>query len=87
MLVSEEIPDISSACASPISTRVFWRLVASTVFWSGTVILGDVVSTIVTLCSILDSFPATSVAVHVTIVSPIGKNSGALFVMEISCIS
>ena len=40
------------------------------------------VSTIVTLCSILDSFPATSVAVHVTIVSPIGKNSGVSLIIE-----
>ena len=59
-------------------------LVASISISAGTVILGDVVSTMVTLCSILDSFPATSVAVHVTTVSPIGKNSGASLIIDIT---
>ncbi len=37
-----------------------------------------------TVCVVVAVFPTMSVAVHVTIVFPIGKNSGALFSTEIT---
>ena len=76
-LTMEEIPDMSLASAWPISTRVSWRLVASTVRSSGTVKVGIVVSTIVTVCVAMEWFPASSVIIQVTSVSPIGNMSGA----------
>ena len=81
-LVIEIISPLSVAVASPRSMMFWSKLVASISISVGICKDGDVVSTIVTFCSILDSFPATSVAVHVTIVSPIGKNSGASLITE-----
>ena len=49
---------------------------ASAIIESGTVILGAVVSTIVTVCVALAELPDVSVAVHVTVVSPITKIYG-----------
>jgi len=64
LLVIEIISPLSVAVASPRS-MVFWsKLAASISISTGICKDGDVVSTIVTFCSILDSFPATSVAVH-----------------------
>ena len=45
--------------------------------------LGGVTSIKMTFCSIMDIFPITSVTVQVTMVSPSGKTSGALFSKEI----
>ena len=50
---------------------------ASTVRSSGAVKVGMVVSTIVTVCVAMEWFPASSVIIQVTSVSPIGKTSGA----------
>ena len=69
---------ISVAVAVPIS-NIFSNDVASKMISFGTSKTGAVSSTIVTFCVILDEFPDSSVAVHVTVVSPSGKNSGALF--------
>src|SRR3990172_11358266 len=55
--------------------------VASDSISSGATIVGVVVSTTVIFCDAIAEFPDTSVAVHVTIVSPSGKTDGALFVI------
>src|SRR3989304_1581608 len=55
--------------------------VASDSISSGATIVGVVVSTTVIFCDAIAEFPDTSVAVHVTIVSPSGKVDGALFVI------
>jgi len=48
---------------------------------TGAVILGIVVSTIVTVWLVVLVFPLASVAVHVIMVSPRGNVAGALLVM------
>ena len=73
---------LSVAIDSPNWTSFWSLLVASTIISSGTVKVGDIVSIMVTLCSVLTVFFDSSVAIQVTMVSPIGKNSGALFVIE-----
>ena len=78
------ISPLSVAVASPKSTSLFSILVASITISSGACKIGVVVSTTITFCSVVDAFPATSVAVHVTIVSPSGKNSGASLAIEIT---
>ena len=45
--------------------------------------LGAVVSTTETVCVDIAKLPDESVAVHVTVVSPSGNESGASFVIEI----
>ena len=45
--------------------------------------LGAVVSTTETVCVAVAKLPDESVAVHVTVVSPSGNESGASFVIEI----
>ena len=72
---------MSVAVASPISTGVF-TAVASVVISSGFISNGFVVSSIVTFCTAVVSFPFASVAVHITSVVPIGKVSGALFLIS-----
>ena len=47
---------------------------------SGACKTGIVESSMVIFCAKFDVFPVKSVAVHVTIVSPMGKNSGASLV-------
>ena len=59
-------------------------LVASTIMSSGICKIGEMVSMMVTLCSVLTVFPDSSVAIQVTVVSPMEKNSGASFVIEIA---
>ena len=44
--------------------------------------IGEIVSTTLTNCSALVVFPDVSVTVHVTVVSPSGKNSGASFTSD-----
>ncbi len=51
---------------------------------SGICKIGEMVSMMVTLCSVLTVFPDSSVAIQVTVVSPMEKNSGASFVIEIA---
>src|SRR5574343_610706 len=46
----------------------------------GATINGATVSTIVTICVAVDTFPELSVTVHVTVVFPIGNTKGALLV-------
>ena len=80
--VIEAISPLSVAVASPRSTSFCSKLVASITIFSGTCKIGNIVSKTVIFCSMLAVFPPTSVAVQVTIVSPIEKNSGASFVIE-----
>ena len=80
--VIDAISPLSVAVASPKWTSLCSKLVASSTISSGTCKIGNMVSKTVIFCSMLDVFPPTSVAVQVTMVSPIGKNSGALFVTE-----
>ena len=56
--------------------------VASDITFSGVVIIGAVVSTTVIVCVAVDELPEESVAVQVTMVSPRGKTSGALLVID-----
>ena len=53
---------------------------AFTVTFAGAVIVGFVLSFIVTVCVAVAVFPEPSVTVHVTVVVPNGKVAGALFV-------
>ena len=55
--------------------------VALTIISSGVIIIGGVLSMIVTCCTSVMKLPDASVAVHVTVVAPSGKNSGASFVI------
>ena len=64
------------------STVVDSEDVASTVTESGAVMLGSVVSIIVTVCVVVAELPDESVAVHVTIVFPNGNASGLLLIMD-----
>ena len=54
---------------------------------SGIVMVGCVVSTTVILWDCVVEFPDSSVAIHVTMVSPKEKLDGALFIILTSCIS
>ena len=78
------ISPLSVAIDSPNWTLFWSLLVASTITSSGTCKIGEIVSIMVTLCSVLTVFPDSSVAVQVTVVSPTGKNSGASLVIETS---
>ena len=78
-LVTESISDISSTMEFSRTTTFSCSDIASTIIDSGAVMLGAIVSTIVTNCVLDMEFPEVSVAVHVTMVSPNGKNSGASF--------
>ena len=68
---------MSVAAAWPISTGIPSGLVASTTMLDGGVIVGGVVSLTVTIWVSEAEFPEVSVAVQVTVVIPIGNNSGA----------
>ncbi len=76
------ITPLSVALTSPKSTSLLSILVASIIMSSGACKIGNVLSTTITFCSVVDVLPTTSVAVHVTKVSPSGKNSGALLIIE-----
>ena len=78
LCVIDEIPVMSWASAWPISTNVSWKLDASTVWSCGIDSPGFVVSTIVIVWVVICELPDASVAVQVTVVSPIGKTSGAV---------
>ena len=80
----EMISPLSVALDSPKSTSLLSILVASIIMSSGACKIGNVLSTTITFCSVVDVLPTTSVAVHVTIVSPSGKNSGASLIIEIT---
>jgi hypothetical protein len=62
---------------TPVAVQVEFAL---TVTADGAVIVGFVLSRTVTICVAVAIFPALSVAVQVTVVFPIGKAAGALFV-------
>ena len=82
LLVIEGISSIiSSTDARPISSTdsIF---VVSTIIFSGVIRIGAVVSTTVIVCVAVDELPEESVAVQVTMVSPRGKTSGALLVID-----
>jgi len=75
---------ISVAVAVPIATACPGGVVvvaSSAVISAGGVIVGEVVSTMVTLCCAVAELPVASVAVHSTIVVPSGNNAGALSVI------
>ena len=78
-LVISAISTISDPIASPISTILESLDIASTLISLGNAIDGVVVSTNEISCWAVVIFPEASVAVHVTMVSPNGKNSGASF--------
>ena len=80
----EMISPLSAALDSPKTTPLLSIPVASITMSSGACKIGDVVSTTITFCSVLDVLPTMSVAVHVTKVSPSGKNSGASLVIDIT---
>ena len=82
--IIETISPLSETVASPKLISFWLRLVASITISSGARKIGIIVSVIVTFCTKFDTFPAKSVAVHVTTVSPIGKNSGASLVITTS---
>ena len=75
----------SSKTSGSISITVFpLRLVASITTSSGISTHGGVESIRIIFCCIVEILPITSVAVHVTMVSPTGNISGASFSMEIT---
>ena len=53
-----------------------------TVTFPGAVIDGFSLSSTVTNCKAVDTFPDVSDTVHVTVVTPVGKTPGASFVNE-----
>ena len=67
---------------SPNSTTLKSVDVASAVMESGAVMLGVIVSIMVTVCVAVEELPDESVAVHVTVVSPTGNNPGASLVID-----
>ena len=71
MLIDTSVSTRSVAVADPIATTVC-NPVASAVTSPGKVNTGGVVSTTVTVCTPVDAFPSSSVAVHVTTVEPRG---------------
>ena len=75
---------MSVAVAWPMSTGVPSQLVCSALASAGTVRSGGVVSTTVTFCVPVAELPESSVAVHVTTVSPRGNTAGASFVIATS---
>ena len=79
---------MSVAVAVPIATGVLIA-VASTFKSCGNVSNGFVVSTTLTICSPVDTFPLESFTVHTTVVFPKGKmlSVGALLVVVVSNIS
>ena len=79
-VISTSASQMSVALAWPMLTAVPSRLVCSAVASSGTVRTGTVVSAIVTVCVSVAELPASSVAVHVTVVVPRGNTSGASLV-------
>ena len=80
----EIISPLSVAPASPNSISLLSILVASITISSGVCKIGAVLSTTITFCSVVDVLPIMSAAVHVIIVSPSGKNSGASLVIDIT---
>ena len=81
-LFNEYIPTASSTIGACTSTILSFSEVASTIIVSFGMIFGAIVSTTDTVCTALALFPAASIAVHVTIVSPTGNKEGALFSTE-----
>ena len=77
-----KIDTASAAVASPRLTVLLSADVASAVMSAGAAMLGAVVSTMVIFCVAVAELPASSVAVHVTVVSPTGNFSGASFVID-----
>ena len=82
LLVIDEIPTRSYVDGTSSSTELEFAFCASDVMFDGIINSGLVVSTILTNCSALVVFPDVSVTVHVTVVSPSGKNSGASFTSD-----
>ena len=73
---------ISYAVASPSSTSVSERPVASTIISEGREISGPLVSTIVTTWVSVETLPDVSTTVHVTVVLPNGNESGISLVTD-----
>ena len=78
----EGTPTKSLEIALPSVTMFESADVASITIESGTVMLGDMVSTIVTVWVALAEFPDVSVAVHVTVVLPSGNVIGLSLVVD-----
>ena len=74
------VSTISVGIAVPISNTIPDKLLISITRSMGCTSIGEIVSTTLTNCSALVVFPDVSVTVHVTVVSPSGKNSGASLV-------
>jgi len=51
---------------------------------SGIIIVGDIVSITETCCVAVAMFPASSLAVHVIVVNPNGKTSGASLLTDVT---
>ena len=81
-LIIEPTPTLSSAIIRSSSTTLPSNPVASAIIFSGSNMLGAVVSTTVINCVSETEFPEVSVAVQVTIVSPSGNDSGASLVID-----
>ena len=71
---------LSVAVGAVKITTALQLFAAEAVIATGTLNVGAVVSVTVTNCVLVTVLPATSVAVHVTTVFPIGNVAGALFV-------
>ena len=83
MFITVTVPlQLSDAVGVPKATPLAVHKLASaeTTTVAGQVIVGFLVSFTVTICVQVSVFPAASFAVQVTVVSPIGKTNGALFV-------
>jgi hypothetical protein len=81
LFVNETLPvQLSVAVGAVKITTALQLFTADAVIATGVVIIGAIVSFTVTNCVLVTVLPATSVAVHVTTVFPIGKVDGALFV-------
>ena len=83
LLITEATEQLSAVVGTPRTTPVAVQAVfVFAVTLAGAVIVGKVLSVMVTVCVAVLIFPAPSVTVHVTVVTPNGKAVGALFVVE-----
>ena len=87
LFITDAISEISSTTISPKLITFPISPVASPVIFSEIVREGGVLS-ITVICWVTDAkFSDASVAFQITVVSPIGKTAGALFVIVTCCIS
>ena len=84
IVIATESEQLSETIGAPMSPTYRQPALVPNVFLAGQTTPGGSSSTTVIRCVQLELFPASSVAVHVTIVDPRGSSAGALLVMVMS---